>query len=138
MPRYFDHVDLARADLCIIIQYENANPNPKERGYIYKPTYVDVTTFADENEIAFPWVIEGPVTEYAGTVTFAVKIYSLNALGEYEYCFNTLPATSKVLYGMDIREASTNYNYITDEYERLLFELKRIEEESDLYWIDLS
>ena len=36
MPRYYDHVDLARPDLCLIIQYENANPDPKKRGYIYR------------------------------------------------------------------------------------------------------
>lgn len=138
MPRYYDHVDLARRDLCLVVQYENSNPDPKKRGYIYKPRFIDITTFEEENEIVFPWVIEGPATMFAGPVTFSIKIYSLNALGEYDYCFNTLPATSKVLHGMDVYAESENYHFTATEHESLLLELKRIEEESDLYWIDLE
>lgn len=138
MPRYYDHVDLARPDLCLIIQYENANPDPKKRGYIYKPRYVDITTFEEDNEIVFPWVIEGPATRFAGQINFAIKIYSINGDGTYDYCFNTLPSTSKILYGMNIEEDSENYQFTASEFERLLYELDRIEKESDLYWIDLE
>lgn len=138
MPRYYDQVDLARADLCLIIQYENSNPDKNKRGFIYKPRYIDITTFAEENEIAFPWVIEGPATAFAGPVTFSIKIYSVNALGEYEYCLNTLPAVSKVLYGMDVEGTSENYVFSATEFEQILLEIKRVEEESDLYWIDLD
>lgn len=138
MPRYYDHVDLARPDLCLIVQYENSNPDPKKRGYIYKPRYIDITTFEEDNEIVFPWVIEGPATRFAGPINFAIKIYSIDAQGNYDYCFNTLPAVSKVLYGMNIEAESENYQFTASEFERLLYEIDRVEKESDLYWIDLE
>ena len=98
VDRYYDNIDLARDDIHIIIQYENANPNTKKRGYIYAPPFVDITTLEEENKILFPWVIEGPATAFSGNVTFAVKFYKLNPRGEYELNLNTLPTNSILKY----------------------------------------
>jgi len=67
--------DLGSDDITVLIQYKNADPEARKSGYIYVPTYKDVTTFAEDEKIAFPWVIEGPATVFAGDVTFSIKFY---------------------------------------------------------------
>jgi hypothetical protein len=39
---------------------------------------------------------------------------------------------------MNIEAESENYQFTATEFEKLLYELDRIEKESDLYWIDLE
>lgn len=141
VDRYFDNVDLARDDIYVIVQYENANPDTKKRGYVYAPPFIDVTTFAEENKIAFPWVIEGPATAYAGTVKFAIKFYRINSeTNEYDFNLNTLTSESKVLVGMDAAniENSENYIFTASELDKILYRMNEISEQNDLYWIEIT
>lgn len=137
VDRYFDGTDLARDDIYLVIQYENANPDKKKRGYIYAPPFIDITTYSKEGKILFPWVIEGPATAFAGTVTFSVKFYRLNSLGNYEFNLNTLPSKSIVLSGMDIYENSENYQYDADTVEAIYLRLNQLENTRDLYWLTI-
>lgn len=139
--RYFDGVDLAREDITVIIQYENADPNEKKRGYIYVPKYKDITTFAEEGEIAFPWVIEGAATAFSGTVLFSIKFYktSLRTNGVYyDFNLNTLVSKSQVLHGMDAIKATENYIYEANTVEEIYNRLSDLEQTLggafDLYW----
>lgn len=137
VDRYFDNTDLARDDIYIIIQYNNADiEHPTKRGYIYAPPYMDITTFEDEGKILFPWVIEGPATAFAGTVTFSIRFYRLNSKGFYEYNLNTLPAQSKVLHGMDVTKETENYPYKeSSEVEKIYEAIERIDRQNEMYWI---
>lgn len=135
VDRYYDNIDLARDDIHIIIQYENANPNTKKRGYIYAPPFVDITTLEEENKILFPWVIEGPATAFSGNVTFAVKFYKLNPRGEYELNLNTLPNKSKVLHGMNAITETENYIYDSETVEEIYARIEEVSRANDLYWL---
>lgn len=139
VDRYFDLVDLARDDIYIVIQYENANiKEPKKRGFIYAPPFIDTVTFADENKILFPWVIEGPATAFAGTVTFSIKFYRLNERGQYEFNLNTQTNKSKVLHGLNVLSYKEyeNYNYEASTVEAIYQRIAEVEKANELYWIN--
>lgn len=142
--RYFDGIDLARPDVHIIIQYENADTVVTKKGYYYAPPFVDTSTLFDEKKIIFPWVIEGPATAYAGTVKFAIQFYRVeqeitNNEASYYYMFNlnTLPSTSQVLHGMNIAEVTENYIYDSDTVHEIFQRIDQVEKTNDLYWIDI-
>lgn len=140
--RYFDGVDLAREDVTVIIQYENADPNEKKKGYIYVPKYKDIKTFAEEEEIAFPWVIEGAATAFSGTVLFSIKFYksSLRENGGiyYDFNLNTLVSKSSVLHGMNSIKSTENYIYEANTVEEIYNRISGLEQALngafDLYW----
>lgn len=135
--RYFDCVDLAREDITIVIQYENANPKKNERGFLYLPLYVDTLTFKDEGKIAFPWVIEGPATAYSGTVTFSIRFYRIDKDGVYDFNLNTLSSTSKVLHGMQIQNTE-NFIIAPTVIDDIYDKISKLNKDFDVYWIDLE
>lgn len=142
--RYYDGIDLARPDVHIVIQYENADTATTKKGYYYAPPFVDTTSLSEEEKIIFPWVIEGPATAYAGTVKFAVQFYQLdkeiveNEVNYYyKFSLNTLPSTSKVLHGMNIAEVTENYTYDADTAKEIFQRIDQVEKTNDLYWIEI-
>lgn len=138
--RYFDMKDLGSDDITVLIQYKNADPEARKSGYIYVPTYKDVTTFAEDEKIAFPWVIEGPATVFAGDVTFSIKFYQTTRTEDgksikYLYNLNTQPSKSKVLHGMEfVGNDSENYQYDVSTVEEIYNRLSTLENGFDLYW----
>lgn len=92
IPRYFDNVDLN--DHTCIIQYINAG---KEED-IYTVTQKDLS---NNGEIIFGWKITNSVTKYSGSVSFAVRFYSITN-GVFDYNFNTKVAQFNVLSGLNI------------------------------------
>ena len=155
VDRFFDSVDLAKHATCVFC-FKNADPDKNKRGYVYAPPFIDVTTFADENKILIPWVIEGPATAFAGTVSFSIQFYQVEkryeggrnleefkifkgrlptALEEaeadivYIYNLNTIPSSSKVLHGIGdiLNENNENYNYDTDTVLEIYRRIDNIE-----------
>ena len=100
IPRYFDNVDLN--DHTCIIQYINAG---KEED-IYTVTQKDIS---NEGEIIFGWKITNSVTKYFGSVSFAVRFYSITN-GVFNYNFNTKVAQFNVLNGLNITADNINVN----------------------------
>lgn len=135
VDRYFDNVDLATMN-CII-QYNNANPDKKKRGYVYAPPFIDIVTLKDENKIIIPWLIEGPATAYEGKVEFALKFYRMASNGVLLFNLNTLSTVSNVLKGMDIFEETENYVYDQDTIEEIYARIEEVSRQSDLYWIEV-
>lgn len=135
--RYFDNMDLANT-VCVI-QYVNKNATnadgAPDMGHIYPVPFYDVITF--EDEIVFPWVIEGPATEAAGPVEFAIRFYLLDeANTRFIYSLNTQVAKSKVLYGMNISSEEDNENFVfPTDYEILIQEIKRMKDAQNLTWL---
>lgn len=148
VDRFFDNVDLST--MFCIIQYQNANPNKIEGGYIYAVPYFDIMTKASENKMLFQWAIQGPATAFAGTVEFAIKFYKISKIiiddiyngsitkNVYDYVLNTQPAKSKVLHGMDIQATSENYYFEASEVEKIYQAIEEVRRTNDLYWIVLS
>lgn len=132
------------------IQYQNANSNIAQGGYIYPVPYFDIQSGAENNKMFFQWRIEGPATAYSGTVKFSIKFYKISSITidsvdgnsksmkVYDYVLNTLPATSKVLHGMDIYETSENYYFEPNEVELIYQRIEEVRRQNDLYWIVLN
>ena len=141
VDRYFDNMDLTKT-VCII-QYENdgavnANGEPAG-GFAYLVPFYDITHFEEENKILIPWAIGGPATAAAGNVTFAMRFYKFNAEGtSLTYNLNTLPATSKVLHGMNVI-TNENENFIIPDttVEMIYQEIDTIRSQAGLTWIDV-
>lgn len=140
VDRYFDNMDLTKT-VCII-QYENdsavnADGDPAG-GFAYLVPFYDITHFEEENKILIPWAIGGPATAAAGNVTFAIRFYKFNAEGtSLTYNLNTLPATSKILHGMNVI-FNENENFIIPDttVEMIYQEIDTIRSQTDLTWID--
>ena len=144
-PRYFDNIDLT--NLVCVVEYINANGD----GRVYAVPYYDVDHFStidieagiDEPMILFPWCIDGEATKVGGEVTYAVRFYELNGTGtKMVYNLNTLTATSKVLYGIEINDADfeeseDEANYLATCLEQVMHYAKKASDR-DLYWINLS
>lgn len=152
VDRYFDHWDLSKS--TCVIQYINAN----NESYIYSPPYYDVETLGDEfeNKMIIPWNISGAVTTYPGDVTFSFRFYHIDPYsvaqtyiddngnehipeGETKFVYNleTLPATSKVLYGIGTEILNEEYYEIAPS--EVLNIYQKIDEinKRNVYWIDV-
>ncbi|EXG87869.1 hypothetical protein K413DRAFT_4770 [Clostridium sp. ASBs410] len=111
IPRYFDNVDLN--DHTCIIQYINAG---KEED-IYTVTQKDLSS---DGEIIFGWKITNSVTKYSGSVSFAVRFYSITN-GIFDYNFNTKVAQFNVLSGLNItaNDISINPDLLSQWIEKI-------------------
>lgn len=139
--RYFDNIDLTNT-ICIV-QYINADGE----GRVYAVPYYDVDTFADTNEILFPWEIDGEATKTAGDVKYSLRFYILDSDWtdkKLVYNLSTLAATSKVLHGINIdpkeleanADPTNNKNYAATYLEQIL-EVSRQIADKDVYWVVL-
>lgn len=88
IDRYFDDNDLS--EQTCVIQWTNQG----DEG-ISPCTEMDIETF--DGKIIFGWEITSDCTRHAGNISFSVRFYTIDEIGNFEYNFNTLPATSKVL-----------------------------------------
>lgn len=132
LGRYFDHKDLSTA-VCII-QYKNAIGEE----FIYPVPFFDTYTLRTTNEMIIPWNISGEATAYAGQITYSFRFYEFETLkdeagniirdedgnityGDLIYNLNTLPATSKILHGLDVNLPEVDkLKYDKDAYETLV------------------
>lgn len=97
VDRFFDNMDLTTTS-CVI-QYMNA----KQEGRLYAVPYYDIETYHEFNKILIPWCIEGEVTKAAGDITYSIRFFKTSDNGEVLlYNLNTIPATSKILAGMNV------------------------------------
>ena len=123
VDRYFDHKDLSTS--VGVIQYINANGDQ----FIYPIPFFDTLTLKDVNKMIIPWNIGGSATAYAGDIVYSFRFYEfeknidLNGdaiYGDLIYNLNTLPATSKILHGLDVSISSIEAPYVTNPYETLV------------------
>ncbi len=92
VDRYFDSIDLSNA--IGLISFKNAKG---EEFFQLIPCY-DI--YSEQGKMIFPWVIQAPAVQYAGTVLFSIKFYKANSTsGEIEYELNTQVAKTKSLAG---------------------------------------
>ena len=135
VDRFFDHMDLSQK--CCVVQYTNALGNT----YIYPVPFLDIKTFGYEGKMIFPWCIQGPATEAAGVVKFAVSFYSIDLDHKLNYCLNTLVAKGEILSGQNgsIDDYSNAQVTLDGNLLELIQELERVSNEGmlSLYWVDV-
>ena len=118
MDRYFDAMDLSQT--ACVIQYINA----KGEGRFYTVPFYDVETYHRDDKMLVPWCIEGEATKAAGEVRYAIRFFKVDESGKYvTFMLNTLPAVSKVLYGMNVVDFRP-VNLTEDTYEPGRYYLK--------------
>lgn len=145
VDRYYDNMDIA--DTVCTIQYTNSGvkteDGEKDPGRSYLVPFYDITTYKEEGKILLPWQISGEVTRAAGDITFSFRFFKLNSqapIGERDciYSLNTVPATSKILHGMNLDPENNENLYIPqDAFTQLTEEIERVSRQSGLYWIEV-
>lgn len=140
VDRYIDYVDLANT--CCIISYINA----KKESRVYMVPFYDIYTYAKEKKMLIPWCLDASVAAAAGVVQFQFQFYRIgetvneDGIAEkvFTYSLNTLPATSKVLEGMEIKELDSDYLLSAGQFEILQDRIDKIEDFRDVYWTILT
>lgn len=109
IDRYFDGHDLSE-ETCIV-QYKMVGSTGVELGEGFFPvTQIDITTIP--GKIIFGWTIRNTVTAEAATVSFSVRFYSIENIGNistFKYNFNTLEASLPVLDTLNTSNSSPIY-----------------------------
>ena len=146
--RFHDYMDLFNT--TCVIQYTT----PDKKSHLYPVPFYDVLTESKENKMIFPWCIDGVATQYAGPVTFSIRFYisekEVIVVDDYidqedittpptevkynlVYNLTTVPATSKVLNGMEVPDLESNFDIsaeIADQLFQMISEIKR----EGVYW----
>ena len=131
--RYYDNLDLSGA-VCIV-QYINALGEPR----VFAVPYFDVDTLSDDNQMVFYWRIDQEVTKAPGDVEFSIRFYLLDENyvdKKLIFNLNTLPASSKVLTGIDFdpEEFKPNEDWMADYLDQIAKAAKEAYEK-DVYWV---
>lgn len=103
IDRYYDYKDLADNNVQIWVQW--TAPDGKG-GFREGATYISLTdTETEKGKLRFGWPIDNEITEYPGTVQFAVRFFMKDDVLDHDsagneitvnkivYSLNTLPAT---------------------------------------------
>lgn len=125
VDRYHDIMDLSL--LTGIIQYTT----PDKKTHYSAIPYYDVITEFNDNKMIIPWTIDGNATQYKGDITFSLRFFKVERLERLQsdeiddeaaqaapaeivynllYNLTTLPATSKVLQGMEVEELNKEFD----------------------------
>lgn len=140
VDRNAGYVDLATTS-CLIT-YTNALG--KTRFYIV-PFY-DIYTYKDVDKMVFPWCLDANVLEAPGIVEFSIQFFKVGLNAEQDnviqYKLNTLPAKSKVLPNMKVKQFSEGYQLNASQFETLSNRLDNIEkwqqENYSIFWTILD
>ena len=148
VDRYFDNMDLTNT-VCLV-QYVNQNAvnehGQPAGGFAYHVPFYDIDHFRDENKILLPWMIGGPATAAAGPIQFSLKFYLVEKRDEENpdqqrkiiYELNTLAATSKILYGLDVvNNDEENFIIPSSTVEQIYQDIDALKNIGGTYWIDL-
>jgi hypothetical protein len=126
VDRYYDFMDLANT-VCVI---EYIIPGDKSKvPYIYVVPFFDTVSQLSSNKMVFPWVLGGPATSKEGTLEYAIRFFRLSdnaaANPTIMYDLHTLPASSKILTGLEVdtEVMKAEYDIPATEYEYLIAQL---------------
>lgn len=141
--RFCDYMDLATT--TCVIQYKVRDEKGNVVTGIYPVPYFDIVTEHGDpskgivDKMIFPWCIDGRASMNAGPIEYAIRFYKIDRDGhQLIYNLNTLPATSKIKYGLDVKDEDLKGQYtLPDEvaYDFLLSEIVKAQSK-DTYWIE--
>lgn len=137
VDRFFDYMDLTNT--ACVVQYINA----AGKSHYYPVPYYDIRTFAKEDKMLFPWVIDGAATEAAGPVKFSIRFYKIDEENtQFLYNIATLPATSKVLHGINAKDdfKPEDYDIAGDRFLKIQQDFQRLQAQvsDQIYWLTVD
>lgn len=136
--RFFDYMDLATT--TCVIQYKNA---AGQTG-VYAVPYFDIESGKGNSDsgcpdkLIIPWCIAGKASAVDGNITYALRFYRIDINGDRMiYNLNTRPATSKILYGMNVSSPDVDGDYdipptVFDQLVQMIDEVRA----QDVYWLE--
>lgn len=128
VDRFFDNIDLSTT--ACVIQYINA----KGEGRLYSVPFYDIETFHAMDKMLIPWCIEGEATKASGNVTYSIRFFKVDATGKFLiYNLNTLPATSKVLVGINILDYELVSDLTKEQFDSTKNDIKYYIKENGAY-----
>ena len=142
VPRYVDYMDLS--EVACIIQYRLVDGTFG----IYHVPFYDITSQNEygKERIIFPWLLSGEATALSGPIEYSIRFFKVENIStsatekkfQYLYNLNTLPATSTVLYGMDVQSEDLTGKFVLAAtlYDALLSRITDIQNQ-DMYWIEM-
>lgn len=124
--RYHDEVDLL--NVAIAVEYINA----KGESRLYPVGVVDVTS--EPGNILFAWCLGREASHYDGTLTFAVRFFSVD-LNEhiFTYSLSTLPIGGNIAAGLGNMDKPEEYDLSAD----IIYELMQTIESSKPHWVNV-
>lgn len=118
------------ADTTCTIQYIN---NEVQMSYLVP--FFDIMTYKQEKKILIPWQISDMVTQNSGNVTFSLRFFKLDDFDKSIYELNTLPATSKILKGIDFNGEDYDDEYKdADIITKLQRRIDVLSNQIGIYW----
>lgn len=141
VDRLAGYMDLSQT--CCLIQYVNAAGN----AHAYIVPFYDIYTLAEKGQMLIPWCLDSGVLEKAGAVKFSIIFYKIskiedNRSGEktqiVSYSLNTIPATSKVVSGMENKKYQNSDDIIPNDYLELVNRIDQLANYQQTYWTILN
>lgn len=130
VDRFIDFMDLANT-ACVI---EYIVPGDTKRvPYLYAVPFYDISKYAAENKMIFPWSVSGAATLKSGKIEYAIRFFRIDENGsKLVYNLNTLPTTSSILSNIEGSNElmNTEYDIPVEAYESLLWQVKN----NKTYW----
>ena len=135
VDRYVDYMDLATTS-CIIT-YTNANGKTR----FYAVPFYDIYTYANENpkeyKIILPWCLDANVAEASGDVEFSIQFFKTDEVAQtvgsndktiiLTYSLNTLPAKSRILSNIEVKQINEGYELNLTQYQELVRKIDSME-----------
>jgi hypothetical protein len=109
--------------ICLIQYFP---PGQKEKvAHTYIVPFFDIVSHQDVGTMIFPWVVGGAATQKEGEIQFAIRFYKIHfeeGKATLVYNLNTVPTTSKILYGLEADDEAMKleYDIPTTAYENLV------------------
>lgn len=121
LDRYYDYMDLANT-ICLI-QYL---PPSSKVPYTYVVPFFDVLTYKEDGKMVIAWDVGGPATQKEGVLQFAIRFYKIqereDGKAELVYNLNTIPATTRISYGLEADDEAMKAEYDEPIQEASQFE----------------
>lgn len=132
VDRYFDYMDLSNT-ICVV-QYITSDGKP----HIYPVPFYDVMTNREDGKMLVPWCIDGAATFTSGKVQYSLRFYLVekgeDGIYRLSYNLNTQPQTSQVLYGMEVKENTDDFDITAEGYDTLLALINEVKQASGVFW----
>lgn len=142
IDRFVNYMDLATT--CCVIQYNNT----KGRSRYYAVPFYDIYTKAAEKKILFPWCIDSWATQTNGTIEFSIQFFKIGTKFNSDtntmdniisYSLNTLPAKTKILKGISLKQVESDDYYLTPtQAQELQSRIDDLAAYNKLYWTVLT
>lgn len=115
IDRYFDAIDFGSSSINAIIEWNRVGDKGAEG--VTKAWIKELKLYP--NKVYIGWPIDSRITEKAGNIEFALRLFKTNSEGDIDYSFSTKPTTVTVNKTLDLYAGE---NIEIDDYDSLILD----------------